>query len=83
VANKLKNGHPAHKLATEDRRKGAAVTNEIRRAKRELADQLRLNREIEEMIARDERRRANRHERHQSTRQVVVRIVPRPGASPT
>lgn len=43
---------------TEDRRKAAAVTNEIRREKRALFEQVRLNREIEEMIARDEARRA-------------------------
>ena len=45
----LKNGHPTHKFTDEDRRKAAAVTNEIRREKRALLDQLRLNQGIEEM----------------------------------
>jgi hypothetical protein len=43
----LKNGHPAHVFTDEDRRKAAAVTNEIRREKRLLLEQLRMNREIE------------------------------------
>jgi hypothetical protein len=37
----LKNGQPAHELTAEDRRKAAAVTNEIRHEKRELLEQLR------------------------------------------
>lgn len=45
----LKNGHPAHVFTDEDRRKAAAVTNEIRREKRLLLEQLRMNREIEEV----------------------------------
>jgi hypothetical protein len=36
----LKNGHPAHLFTIEDRRKAAAVTNEIRRQKRALFEQL-------------------------------------------
>jgi hypothetical protein len=32
----LKNGHPAHVFTNEDRRKAAAVTNQIRREKREI-----------------------------------------------
>ncbi|MEX0816576.1 MAG: hypothetical protein WD027_03965 [Gaiellales bacterium] len=43
----LKNGHPAHVFTDEDRRKGAAVTNEIRREKRALLEQLRIGQEIE------------------------------------
>jgi hypothetical protein len=62
--HRLKNGHPAHELTTEDRRKAAAVTNEIRREKRALLEQLRLNREIEEMLARDEARRQKRRVRY-------------------
>jgi hypothetical protein len=46
--HKLKIGALAHELTTDDRRKAAAVTNEIRRAKRELADPLELNRQIVE-----------------------------------
>jgi hypothetical protein len=36
----LKNGHPAHLFTIEDRLKAAAVTNEIRRQKRALFEQL-------------------------------------------
>jgi hypothetical protein len=53
----LKNGHPAHVFTLEDRRKAAAVTNEIRRQKRALFEHLRLNREMEQMLARDAARR--------------------------
>jgi hypothetical protein len=53
----LKNGHPAHLFTIEDRRKAAAVTNEIRRQKRALFEQLRLNQELEQMFARDAARR--------------------------
>ena len=53
----LKSGHSAHEFTLEDRRKAAAVTNEIRRAKREWLEQVRFNRELEQMFARDEARR--------------------------
>jgi hypothetical protein len=66
----LKNGHPAHVFTDADRRKAAAVTNEIRRANRELLDQLRLNREIEEMIERDEARRQRRREKRRARARV-------------
>jgi hypothetical protein len=56
----LKNGHPAHVFTTEDRRKAAAVTNAIRREKRALFEQLRLNEEMEHMLARDAERRQRR-----------------------
>lgn len=59
----LKNGHPAHELTIKDRRKAAAVTNEIRREQRALLEQLRFNRWLEETIARDEARRRRRRER--------------------
>jgi hypothetical protein len=49
----LRNGHPEHVFTTEDRRKAAAVTNEIRRQKRALFEQLRLNEEMAQMLARD------------------------------
>jgi hypothetical protein len=46
------------------------VTNEIRREKRALFEQMRLNREIEEMIARDEARRRRRREKQRSWREA-------------
>lgn len=58
-----KNGHPTHVLTTEDRRKAAAVTNAIRRVKRLLRDQLRLNEEIERMMAADRAQRWPRRDR--------------------
>jgi hypothetical protein len=48
----LKNGHAAHELTTEDRRKAAAMTNAIRREKKEPLEQLRLNAWIEKEVAR-------------------------------
>jgi hypothetical protein len=56
----LKNGYPAHVFTHEDRRKAAAVTNQIRREKRAIFEQLRLNQELEEMLARDAARRQRR-----------------------
>ena len=56
MPNLLKSGQPAHVFTDEDRRKAAAVTNEIRRAKRELFEQVRINRELEEMFAKREER---------------------------
>jgi hypothetical protein len=53
-SHRLKNGAPAHVLTLEDRREAAAVTNEIRRAKRELFEQERLNRELDAWLARRE-----------------------------
>jgi len=66
----LKNGHPAHVFTDEDRRKAAAVTNEIRREKRLLLEQLRMNREIEEMVARDEARRQRRREKRRARARI-------------
>ena len=60
--HRLKNGAPAHVLTLEDRRKAAAVTNEIRREKRALLDQLELNREIEAGLAKREARRRRKRE---------------------
>jgi hypothetical protein len=65
----LKNGHPAHVFTLEDRRKAAAVTNEIRRQKRALFDQLRLNREVEQMLAKDKARRERRAEKQRRRRE--------------
>jgi hypothetical protein len=49
-------------LTLEDRRKAAAVTNEIRREKRALLDQLELNQEIEAGLAKREERRRRKRE---------------------
>jgi len=65
----LKNGHPAHVFTLEDRRKAAAVTNEIRREKRALFEQLRLNREMEQMFAKAEARRQRRAEKQRRRRE--------------
>jgi len=59
----LKNGHPAHVLTTEDRRKAAESTNAIRRLKREALEDERFTREIEAMLARDDARRARKSRR--------------------
>jgi hypothetical protein len=62
----LKNGHPAHVFTDADRRKAAAVTNEIRREKRALLEQMRFNAEIEQMWAADEARRQRRREKRRA-----------------
>ena len=64
----LKSGHPAHVFTLQDRREAAAVTNEIRRQKRALFEQLRLNREMEQMFAKDEARRQRRAEKQRRRR---------------
>jgi hypothetical protein len=64
----LKNGVPAHVLTTEDRRKAAARTNEIRRMKRELAEDEELTREINRMLARKDARRTRSRERERRRR---------------
>jgi hypothetical protein len=71
----LKNGHPAHVFTIEDRRKAAAVTNEIRREKRALFEQLRLNREMEQMFAKDAARREPRAEKQRRRRNVQRRAT--------
>jgi hypothetical protein len=63
----LGNGHPAHVFTLEDRRKAAAITNQIRREKRALFE-LRLNRRMEQMLAKDEARRERRAEKHRRRR---------------
>lgn len=67
-----KNGHPTHVLTTEDRRKAAAVTNAIRREKRLLRDQLRLNEEIERMMAADRAQRWRRREQARARREAIL-----------
>jgi hypothetical protein len=66
----LKNGHPAHQFTDEDRRKAAAVTNEIRGEKRALFEQLRVNQEMEQMLARDAARRQRRAEKQRRRREA-------------
>lgn len=81
----LKNGHPAHVFTLEDRRKAAAVTNEIRREKRALFEQLRLNQEMEQMFAKDaarRRRRAEKQRRWREQRQALDWIERGYGARP-
>ncbi len=70
----LKNGHPAHVFTLKDRRKAAAVTNEIRREKRALFEQLRLNQEMDQMFAKDAARRerpAEKQRRWREQRQAL------------
>jgi hypothetical protein len=75
-AHLLKSGAPAHVFTDEDRRKAAAVTNEIRRAKRELFEQERINRELAEMFARHEERKRRKREAQRDRR--AAEHAPRP-----
>jgi hypothetical protein len=65
----LKNGHPAHVFTDGDRRKAAAVTNQIRREKRALFEHARLKREIQERLARDDARRRRKSEQARRRRE--------------
>jgi hypothetical protein len=65
----LRNAQPAHVFTLEDRQKAAAVTNEIRRQKRALFEQLRLNQEMEQMLAKAEERRQRRAEKQRRRRE--------------
>jgi hypothetical protein len=58
----LKNGYPAHVFTDEDRRKAAAVTNQIRHEMRELVQLELLNRELERRVARIEAKRERKRE---------------------
>jgi hypothetical protein len=66
----LKNGHPAHILTTEDRRKAAGSTNAARRLKREIAEDEKLSRQADLMLARDEERRARKREQERRRRET-------------
>jgi hypothetical protein len=66
----LKNGHPAHVFTNEDRRKAAAVTNQIRREKREIFELECLNRELAERHARREARLARKREQARRRREA-------------
>jgi septal ring factor EnvC (AmiA/AmiB activator) len=65
----LKNGHPAHVFTAEDRRKAAAVTNQIRREMRELVELELLNRELERRVARIDARRRRKREQARRRRE--------------
>jgi hypothetical protein len=70
----LKNGHPAHVFTDEDRRKAAAVTNQIRREMRELVELELLDREIKRRAdareARLQRKREKARRRREAIRQA-------------
>jgi hypothetical protein len=66
----LKNGHPAHVFTTEDRRKAAAVTNQIRRERAEIVALELENRLCEERLARIEARRARKREQARRRREA-------------
>jgi hypothetical protein len=73
--HRLKNGALAHVLTTEDRRKAAAVTNEIRREKRLLLVQLELEREIDaELAKRDARRRRKREQARRRREESRIQV---------
>jgi hypothetical protein len=58
----LKNGHPAHVFTHEDRRKSAAVTNQIRRERAEILALELENRALERRLAVVEARRRRKRE---------------------
>jgi hypothetical protein len=63
--NLLKNGHPALVLTYEDRRRGMATTNAIKRAQREAFEDERFERAVALMFAWNETRRARRRARYE------------------
>jgi septal ring factor EnvC (AmiA/AmiB activator) len=72
----LKNGHPAHVFTDEDRRKAAAVTNQIRRERRELVELELLNRELDRRVARIEAKRQRKREQARRRRQRLRAQAP-------
>jgi len=80
----LKNGHPAHVFTDEDRRKAAARTNSIRRAKRQALEDEKFERAIAEMLARDDARRArkSRLQRQRYERKKREQVAPAPPYEP-
>jgi hypothetical protein len=66
----LKNGHPAHVFTDEDRRKAAAVTNQIRREMRELVELELLNRELDRRVARIEAKRQRKRQQARRRREA-------------
>jgi hypothetical protein len=71
----LKNGHPAHVFTDDDRGKAAAVTNEVRREKRALFEQPRLNQDLEQMFARDAARRQRKAAKQRRRREEEKALV--------
>jgi hypothetical protein len=71
----LKNGHPAHVFTVDDRRKAAAVTNEIRREKRSIVERERLNQELERMRATDAARRQREAAKERRRREEKKRLA--------
>jgi len=68
--HRLKNGHPAHVLTTEDRRKGAEVANRNRRIVREAYEDEKFERQVAALFARDEARRRKRRARYERAKQL-------------
>jgi hypothetical protein len=66
----LKNGHPAHVFTDEDRRKAAAVTNQIRREKREILELELLTEQLERRKATREARLARKREQARRRREA-------------
>jgi hypothetical protein len=66
----LKNGHPAHVFTDEDRRRAAAVTNQIRRERAEILALELENQALERRLAVVEARRRRKREyaRHRRER---------------
>jgi hypothetical protein len=62
----------AHVFTIDHRRKAAAVTNQIRREKRALFEQRRLNQEIEQRLAKDAARRKRRAEKQRRRREELT-----------
>jgi hypothetical protein len=60
----LKNGHPAHVFTDEDRRKGAQTTNRRRRLVHEAFEDEKFERQVAELLARDEAKRQKRRRRY-------------------
>ena len=62
----------AQVFTIDHRRKAAAVTNQIRREKRALFEQRRLNQEIEQRLAKDAARRKRRAEKQRRRREELT-----------
>lgn len=78
----LKNGHPAHVFNDEDRRKAAAVTNQVRRERNEIAAMEFEAEAIERLVERRRARRARNAARQRERRarlreqEQTQRVVP-------
>lgn len=74
----LRNGHPAHVFTPDDRRKAAAKTNAIRRARRAAANEEIFARGVAELVARDEARRLRKREKERRRREEKKRLAALP-----